>query len=248
VREKERTRARARARFGGNRERRSRDRRVDTTIKRVCLNSRSLRQHCYSSSCGMNTKFQRSGSRINRESSFRAFAMPRLVDHQLSRQSHISSLLALSFSLSLSLNHDRHDDHHDRARLQPLLCVFPRRSSTNRGLPAGNIFFSLLRAGPRPSTMVGGRRVKLAPSSRATTTMSMVAGRSDNNVVVTTLQPTTAQQVSSLSLSLSVSPARGAFSLSLRRRVSSTGRSRDVSRPRGRTRVAVYLAGRATPP
>jgi len=45
-----------------------------------------------------------------------------------------------------------------------------------------------------------------------------------------------------------VCPARGAFSLSLRRRVSSTGRPRDVSRPRGRTRVAVYLAGRATPP
>jgi len=43
--------------------------------------------------------------------------------------------------------------------------------------------------------------MKLAPSNRATTTMSMVAGRSDNNVV-TTLQPTTVQQVSSLSLSL----------------------------------------------
>jgi hypothetical protein len=45
--------------------------------------------------------------------------------------------------------------------------------------------------------------MKLAPSNRATTTMSMVAGRSDNNVV-TTLQPTTVQQVSSLSLSLSL--------------------------------------------
>ncbi|EZA58928.1 Ankyrin repeat domain-containing protein 33B [Ooceraea biroi] len=46
---------------------------------------------------------------------------------------------------------------------------------------------------PRPSTMVGGRRVKLVASNEATTTMSMVTGRSDN-VVVSTLQPTTAQQ------------------------------------------------------
>ncbi|KAH0946496.1 hypothetical protein HN011_012243 [Eciton burchellii] len=68
-----------------------------------------------------------------------------------------------------------------------------RHGRSEPRLPARNIFFSLLRAGPRPSTMVGGRRVKLAPSNRATTTMSMVAGRSDNNVV-TTLQPTTVQQ------------------------------------------------------
>ncbi|XP_025987756.2 uncharacterized protein LOC105196081 isoform X3 [Solenopsis invicta] len=49
----------------------------------------------------------------------------------------------------------------------------------------------------RPSTMVGGRRVKHATSNETTTT-SMVTGgvtnRSDNNVVVSTVQPTTTQQ------------------------------------------------------
>jgi len=79
--------------------------------------------------------------------------------------------------------------------------------------------------------MVGDRRVKLVASNETTTT-SMDTG--DNNHVVSTVQPTTTQQVSflSLSLSLSISISRRGSSFSLRRRVSSTDRSRDVSRPR----------------
>ncbi|XP_014469213.1 PREDICTED: uncharacterized protein LOC106741590 isoform X2 [Dinoponera quadriceps] len=50
----------------------------------------------------------------------------------------------------------------------------------------------------RPSTMVGGRRVKLAASNETTTTSMVTSGvtsRSDNNVVVSTVQPTTQQKV-----------------------------------------------------
>jgi len=113
--------------------------------------------------------------------SSRASAMILLVDHRLS----------FRFS-SPSLSHDPQ---------APSATSFRFRTST---ITSGEYFSSLLRAGPRPSRMVGGRRVKLAPSNRATTTMSMVAGRSDNNVAVSTLQPATAQQVSPLSLSLSL--------------------------------------------
>lgn len=111
--------------------------------------------------------------------------------------------------------------------------------------------------------MVGGRRVKLAASNETTTTSMVTSGvssRSDNNVVVSTVQPTTQQvsslpQLLSLSLSLYLSAylsvyLRLPFSRAscilvfIRRRVSSTGRSRDVSRPRERERVTVYLATR----
>ncbi|XP_032674447.1 uncharacterized protein LOC116845632 isoform X2 [Odontomachus brunneus] len=50
----------------------------------------------------------------------------------------------------------------------------------------------------RPSTMVGGRRVKLTASNETTTTSMVTSGvtsRSDNNVVVSTVQPTTQQKV-----------------------------------------------------
>jgi len=82
--------------------------------------------------------------------------------------------------------------------------------------------------------MVGGRRVKHTASNETTTT-SMVTGGvtngSDNNVVVSTVQPTTTQQVSfSLSLSLFVTLFILVFITSTR--ITSTGRSRDVSRPR----------------
>jgi len=99
--------------------------------------------------------------------------------------------------------------------------------------------------------MIGGRRVKHTTSNETTTTSMVTDGitnRSDNNVVVSTVQPTTTQQVSfslslSLSLSLFLSLIRCASSFSLRRRVSRRWVGRATSRGLGRAKSGSLSRG-----